>query len=361
VRKPKVTREFTEEISTLISSSTRLRPIAAIAIGLTALGIAACNGTNSAVSNAGALPATVRIPHRASKPLPTPYQWSFSTVNDPNSVTFNRVMAVDDLNEICGYYGTGTASDPANGFTALWPYTRFRRLNYPGAVDTFPMSMSNSRILAGYFVDNTYGAHTWGFIRNRGIWTQYKDRREPNRRGSVTELLGINHNTISAGFYKDSYGQNEPFEFADNRFHPLNPPGFISAIATAINLRGIIVGTETLSSGTKQGWLLDSQTYYEFAYQNAIKTQVYGIDYDQQVVGSYIDSQGVTHGFVLTYPTSPTKKYWQSVDEPNAVGTTVITSMNNHHSISGWYVDSNGNTNGFVGILANTKERRRIP
>lgn len=310
------------------------------------------------MSNAAALPATANLPHRASKPLPTPYQWKFATVNDPNSARFTRVMAVDDLNEICGYYGTGTSSDPANGFTALWPYTRFRSLNYPGAIDTFPMSMSNSRILAGYFVDNTNGAHTWGFIRNRGIWTQYKDYRGPKRPGSVTELLGINSNTIGAGFYKNSYGQNQPFEFADNRYHPLNPPGFISAIANGVNLKGIIVGTETVSSGTKQGWLLDSQTYYEFSYPNASKTEVYDIDYYQQVVGSYVDSSGVTHGFVLTYPTSSSKKYWQSVDEPNAAGTTVITSMNNHHSISGWYVDSKGNTNGFVGMLSNPNGKR---
>lgn len=264
-------------------------------------------------------------------------------------------MGVDDLNQIDGYYGSGASSDPAHAFTALRPYTQFHSLDYPGAADSYATSMSDNRIYAGYFVDSADGGHTWGWMRNRGVWNQYKDYQEPKGDGTVTELLGVNRNAIGVGFYVNAHGQDEPFELAENKYRALDPPGFITATANGIDMKGIIVGTETLSNATTQGWLLNSQTYYEFSFPNSNDTQVYGINFQLQVVGSYVDGSGATHGFILTNPTSTSNKYWQSVDEPNAAGTTVITSMNDHHTISGWYVDSSGNTNGFVGILTNTK------
>jgi hypothetical protein len=329
-----------------------LRPAFAVfAFGFTTLLIAACNGETSVPSGISALPAQGAKPRGSTpKPSPTPYQWTFTTVNDGGSTAYNCVMGIDELNQVVGSYG-GTSSAPSQGFTTEYPYTKFKNVDYPGGVSTVATSMSSNRLFAGYYVDNKEGAHTWGWIRDKGVWTQYKDLKTPKGAGSVNELLGINDNQISVGFYINSYGDDIPYELAEGHYLQLDPPDYVSATANGVNLTGILTGTETLADGTIEGWLLRSQSYYEFEYPNSKATYANALNFQQQVVGWYKDSKGETHGYVLTNPTSPSGAYWQSVDEPNAAGVTMIYSINGKHSISGCYVDSSGNTDGFVGIL----------
>ncbi len=320
------------------------RTLAGLTIGLTALAIAACSGTNSTTSSGNALPARTDV-RLDTDPSPTPYTYKFVTVNVPGSSTFTRVLGVDDLGQVVGYYGSGTPSDPSHGFSSLVPYAKFRTLNFPLAVNTVATSIDGTRIVAGYFEDNSPGHHTFGFIRNRAIWTYYKDFKTPKGPNSVNELLGINDSGIAVGFYKDSYGNDIPYEVAGGHYEALHPPGAVSAMATGINKPGDITGTETLASGETEGWLLRNGTYTQLSYANS--TQAFAINYQQEVAGSYVDGAG-THGFVLIKPGSPGQQIWQSIDEPNAAGTTVVTSINDHHTITGWYLDASGHTDGFV-------------
>src|SRR5271165_3073324 len=243
--------------------------LAGLGIGLSALAIAACNGTSSTPSSANALPAPVEGSFGGSKPSPTPYKFSYSTLNDPASTTFNRAMGLDELAQVVGYYGSGTSSDPSRGYTSLVPYTKFHEINYPSAINTIPTSLNDVRTLAGYFLDASKGRHTWGFLKVNGIWSQFKDPKTPKGAGSVNELLGVNDSNIAVGFYVDAYGKDKPYELAEDAFHSLNVPGAVSATANGINQRGDIAGTETLASGATVGWVLRSGTYTQFAYKNA--------------------------------------------------------------------------------------------
>jgi hypothetical protein len=341
-------------ISTVNRARTLGLPLPASAImGLmiVALGLVACNGS-APLSPAGTLPATARSGVApATKPSPTPYTFDFATLNNPASSTFNCVMGVNNLNHVVGYYGSGTQDDPSHGFNSTLPYTKFRGMNYPDAVSTVATSLSSiSEIFAGYFVDNSAGHHTWGFIRNKGIWSQYKDYKTPKGPNSVNELLGVSDSDVAVGFYTDSYGHDVPYELVDGRYHALQPPGAVSAMATGINKIGDITGTVTLTSQVTEGWILRNGFYSEFSYPGSSSTQASAVNYEDQVVGSYVDGQG-THGFILDRPASPTEMFWQSIDEPKAAGTTVITSINSHHTISGCYVDASGNTDGFVATV----------
>jgi hypothetical protein len=349
---PPLTHRIFKGDTMITISARRLRHPALLgfAIALTASAIAACSGTNSAPTSVNALPARMRSPLSGSKPSPTPYKFSFKTLNDPASTTFNVVMGIDQLGQIVGYYGSGKTSNPSRGYSSLEPYTKFHELNYPSAINTVPAGLSDTRIEAGYFLDSSKGGHTWGFMKVKGIWSQFKDPKTPKGPGSVNELLGVNDAAIAVGYYTDAYGHDKPYELAEDSFHTLNVPGAVSATANAINQRGDIAGTETLASGATIGWLLRSGSYSQFSYKHATSTQVTGINFQEQVVGFYVDSDG-THGFILTNPQSPNQQYWQAIDEPDAAGTTVIEDMNNHHTICGYYIDSDGNTDGFIGTL----------
>jgi hypothetical protein len=48
----------------------------------------------------------------------------------------------------------------------------------------------------------------------------------------------------------------------------------------------------------------------------------------------------------LQHPTSARR--WQSFDEPNAVGRTILRGLNDRGDLVGSYLDGAGNTNGFL-------------
>ncbi|MBV8345034.1 MAG: hypothetical protein JO190_08605 [Candidatus Eremiobacteraeota bacterium] len=317
--------------------------------------VAACSGPSPLTPSQQTASGLRAVP--ATKPSPTPYSFSFTTVDDPGSTSFNWATSINELGAISGNYGTGSTSDPSHGWTTMPPYTKFRQLDYPGAVNTYLMSMSTDHLRAGYFLDNTQQHNTWGFVQNRGIFTLYKDFKTPKEPGFIDQLLSINGSDIAVGYYEDEYGNDQPFELivALNKYTPLTPPDALSAQPNIVNLRGDIAGTETTKGGVTQGWLLRGGKYTTFSYPGSTSTQAIGLDFEEQVVGSYVDSGGATHGFILTNPMSPSGQYWQSVDEPGAAGTTVITSINAQHALAGWYVDSAGNRHGFTAVVSGSK------
>jgi hypothetical protein len=341
------------------SLSARKGLLAATFVALAVVAVSACNGP-SAFSPSTSLnaPSNLKL-GPATKPSPTPYDFSYQTVDDPGSKTVNWATSINELNSISGCYGGGTISNPSHGYISMPPYTKFRGMDYPGAVSTCLMSMSTDHLRAGYFIDNTKDHNTWGFVQNHGIYGLYKDPKTPKGH-FIDRLLSINGSDLAVGYYVDSSGNDQPFELivALNKYTPLEPPGAQSAMATGINLRGDISGTETLSGGKTEGWLLRGGSYTTFSYPGSTSTQANGLDFQEQIVGSYIGSDGATHGFILTNPTSPSDQFWQTVDAPGAAGTTVLTGMNAVHSIVGWYIDSNSVTHGFTAAVAGSKDAR---
>ncbi len=52
------------------------------------------------------------------------------------------------------------------------------------------------------------------------------------------------------------------------------------------------------------------------------------------------------HGFLLSRPLSHAK--WQSVNDSNGVGSTVVNGLNDRGEMVGFYTDAAGNTDGKV-------------
>ena len=59
-----------------------------------------------------------------------------------------------------------------------------------------------------------------------------------------------------------------------------------------------------------------------------------------------MDRSGASHGFVVSNPLTQAK--WQSIDDPNGIGTTVVNGINDKGDLVGFYVDAAGNTDGFL-------------
>ncbi len=323
-------------------------PRAMLAASLFALTLSAC-ATGSNFAPSGTTPATRTLSPRSAAGTPTPIPFKYATVDDPNSHV-NQVTGINQRGKIVGWYGVGSASTIPVSYTSLPPYAKFKGENLPGAQGTVATSISSTHTIGGYVLDPNGLGGTWGFVQIKGLDSLIGDPNEGSGSNAVTEILGVSDSGQAVGFYVNSSNAQVAFQLdiQYQTYTDLAPPGAINAEATGINNRGNITGFQTSSSGTS-GFYVQNGTFYQVAYPSAQMTEALSLNRQDQVVGEYQSTDGQIHGFILTYPANGgEKEVWQSVDEPNASGTTVITGINNHDAISGWYVDASGERHGFV-------------
>ncbi len=176
------------------------------------------------------------------------------------------------------------------------------------------------------------------------FFTTLDDQADP----TFNQLLGLNDKGIAVGFYTDANGVNHAYKLNQKtgKFTELTVPNATSAIATGINNNGDISGFLMASNGDTVAFLLKGSTYTEFDFPGSTNTQALGINKYDQIVGSYVDGNGLMHGFLLSSPLHNAK--WQSIDDPNGIGTTVVNGLNDNAQLVGFYVDGAGNTDGFL-------------
>jgi hypothetical protein len=273
--------------------------------------------------------------------------YSFQAITNPNDPSFDQLLGINNSGLIVGYYGSGAdARHPNKGFALDHPSASasFVNENYPGAAQTQVVAVTPSGNTAGFWVDASGNNH--GFIDSNGTFTTVD---EPLAAGKTktTQILGLNASGVAVGFYNDAQGNPHAFKYNQNTrsFTALTPPNADSAVATAINAQDEITGYLTHGK-TTAGFLISHARYSEFDLPNSTNTQPFGINNGDEIVGSYLDTKGASHGFILTNPTSnPTYK---TIDDPLGVGTTVINGVNGKGQLVGFYQNSAKDTAGFV-------------
>jgi hypothetical protein len=112
----------------------------------------------------------------------------------------------------------------------------------------------------------------------------------------------------------------------------------------------------TDTNGVMHGFLVKGNTVKAFDYvgtANVTNTSFLGINSHDQIVGTYTVGTGntvQTHGFLLSKPRH--HAHWQTIDDPNGVGTTTINGIDDNADLVGFYVDGNGNTDGLLTTLS---------
>lgn len=307
---------------------------AAAALTTFAAILASCTGTTPSVPG----PASA-----GDSALPNSTTFNFTTLDDQADPTFNRLLGINNDGRLGGYYGDGSSSSPNRGYVVYAPYAQsnYRNENFPSAVGTIVTSVNDTRETAGYYVD--VKGRTLSFILSKGIWSSYEDGNS-----TVTEMFGLNDDGYGVGFYLTKSGASTPFEVnqVTGVFQDIDPPGGTNAVAGDINGVGDIVGYMTVSSGNVVSWMLRKGKFKVFSYPGATATEATGITLQDRIAGTYTDSYGKTHGFLVTDIIKKTP-IWQSIDDPNGVGTTSVSELNVHNDLVGWYVDSAG-THGFL-------------
>ena len=118
-------------------------------------------------------------------------------------------------------------------------------------------------------------------------------------------------------------------------------PGATETDCNAINRQGVIVGFYVDSSFVNHGFTLVNGTFKSISVPNSTGTLAYGINDSRQVVGWYTDTVGNTHGFLLS------AGHFSKVDYPGATFTNVWT-INNAGTMVGTYIGTDGRFHGFI-------------
>lgn len=317
----------------------------ALAVGLL-LGLAACAGPHSVV------PATqpgVGTSLR-SAPVRGAMSFKFRTLDDQTDPRFNELLGINNLRHLVGFYGNGALLHPHQGYVVFPPYRQinYKSVDFPLAVDTEATSLNNTKVVAGFYKD-VYGS-IFGFTDIKNILFDYQDPKATGL-GTTTEIFGINDSNIAVGFYTSTRLKHQyafQVKITTGAFKDIVPPRVVDAVATGINGRGDVCGYAKRSNGAVEGFLLRDGSYTFYSYPHATSTEFLGITILDRIVGAYVDKSGKTHGFLLTDPQRPNHTAWQSIDDPNGVGTTTVTSINIHYDLVGYYVDRFGKTHGFL-------------
>ena len=274
--------------------------------------------------------------------------YTFTTLNDQADPTFNQLLAINVHNVIAGYFGSGAAGHPNKGYQLTPPYAQgsYASENFPGSAQTQVTGIDDKGNTSGFWVTANGTSH--GFVEWNGVFASYTNPATPKTKGSVNQLLGINNAGTAVGFYNDAKGNAHACKLnqATGAFTAIHVPG-VSVAATGINNAGDIVGFATDAAGTTTSWLKAGTATIAFGFPGGTDTQAFGINAKNQVVGSYLDSAGVMHGFVLTSPMGPVS-HWQSIDDPNGVGSTLVNGINAAGDLVGFYTDAAGNTDGML-------------
>jgi hypothetical protein len=286
----------------------------------------------------------------AALPARTALQFKFTTLDDVHDPAFNRLLGINNEEKIAGYYGSGATGHPNRGYIIFAPYRQanFKDHDYPSAADTVVTSLSNTHAFAGFYVATT--GETSGFIETNGLWFNYADRYA-RQHDPVTELLGLNDAGIAVGFYTPASNVNVAvtLDVVTGKFHPIATPSGEAAVASGITGTGHIVGFLKKRSGSIVGFLIKDNVLGELSFPGSTDTKALGVTTYDQIVGSYVDAAGATHGFMLTNPLTK-RAAWQPIDDPDANGTTVVSGINDHGHLVGYYVDRSGKTHGFLAV-----------
>jgi hypothetical protein len=266
-----------------------------------------------------------------------PTVYSFQEVVYPGD-TFTQLLGINNASLIAGYHNVTANS----GFTLVLP-NHFTTENYPGSAQTQVIGVSNNGKTVGFYIDQAGNTH--GFTRS--LAGLYSSVNFPH--SVFNQLLGQNDMSQAAGYYSMSVNNTTPdfpYIYDENGgvFQVLTIPGAVGgAQATGINNSQQVCGFYIDVHGVNHGFYLNFGTFTKLDFPGSIFTQALGLNNKNEVVGAYQDSSGATHGFVYNTVT----KTWQSIDDPNGVGTTLVNGTNDKHQLVGFWGTSPLNT-GFV-------------
>ena len=277
---------------------------------------------------------------------------TFATLDNPSDPTFNQLLGINNKGVIAGYFGSGGAGHPNQGYTIAPPYTAFAAANQPGSTQTQATGINAGGVITGFWSSSNTGTDpNFGFIRwnNNGHY-RYLSVNNPlvASSPSVNQVLGINPAEIAVGFYNDANGAPHGYSYTvkNGQFAPVTVGGSVSDAATGINKNNLICGFYTDGTGATKGFLkpVSGGSAVRFGVPGTTVTQFLGINSRGESVGFYVGADNLTHGLLY----NPANGQWQTIDDASGANGTVLNGINDRGQVVGFYTDAANNVHGML-------------
>ena len=250
--------------------------------------------------------------------------YHFKTLDNQNDLTFNQLLGINNHGLIAGYFGSGAAGHPNQGYTLSFPYGQgdYRSENFPRSTQTQVTGLNDDGVSVGFWSDtnnvNQMNAN-FAFYAIHGHHFHLVDfPRHSRSRPPIDQLLGVNDHARAVGFYDDAAGNSHGYVYNIEKdgFRLVSIPGATSVTAAAINNLNDIAGFET-DRGRVEGFVLRADgKLTRLVFPNAAVTNALGVNDRDEVVGFYQLGNGATattHGFTWTKHGG-----FKTVDDPKA-------------------------------------------
>ena len=219
------------------------------------------------------------------------------------------------------------AADPA--FKGKFTY---KDVNAPGATETDSYAINDNGAITGDYIDGS-GVQHGMILKGKNLTTV----DNPNCTSGIS-FYGINASQGLAGWC------NSPsiaFTYSNGKFTTISPPGAVSTEANGINDKGVVVGSYVDSAGATHGFVLNGKKYTTLDCPNCVNYSVAWSINNSGVISVYgLDSTGSTYTSFTTKNNGKTYKSFAYAGA-GSVGT-VIHAVSNKGDIDGTYFDANG-------------------
>jgi uncharacterized membrane protein len=276
-----------------------------------------------------------------SQPL---YTFTFGVIAYPRS-QMGAVYGINDSGKMVGGYNNTDIEIYTADHGLELKKNNFVTIDYPGAVQSELFAINKSGEMVGAFADSSGNIH--GYELAKGVYTQLDYLGVTN----FTVALGINASGEITGVYDDpKTGNATGFLLSNGTYTSITIPGAISTYTENLNKNGVIAGYYFDSGGNSHGFTYDHGTITTIDYGNDYpNTYLAGINDSGLIVGGYGSSITINsvpylweHGFLYSNGT------FSTFDAPfGDVEVTQPWGMNNKGEIVGGYVDSQGMLYGF--------------
>jgi hypothetical protein len=218
--------------------------------------------------------------------------------------------------------------------------------DFPGEGNTtLPQKISDQGVMVGTVID--VNGVTKGFFYKPRIG-RFSDEAfsDPNDTGNLTQGRGINNKRHACGEYLNgSDGTFHGYVLTHPTFSNFDVIDAVDTIPLGINNVEDFVGTVVFSDGTQPAFVSLRGSVTTFAVPGATATVAYQLNRGNQIIGYYIDPDGITHGYMrdghgnLTFP----------IDVAGATGTILFGNNDLSWGV-GRYTDASGATHGLFFI-----------
>jgi probable HAF family extracellular repeat protein len=264
--------------------------------------------------------------------------YNFQDINYPGD-TFTQLLGINNSNVIAGYHGASINK----GFTLVLP-NKFTSENYPKSAQTQVTGINAAGDTVGFYI--TTNNVTEGFKKFGGTFTTTNFPDKP-----FNQLLGLNNVNQLVGYFSTTSSGSGPdfptvFDIISSSMHISTQwviQGATTAQATGINDAGMTCGFYVDAQQVTHGFIQQGANFTILNYPGGTSTSAFGINNSGLVVGTWTDASGASHGFVYTQSNGN----WQSIDDPNGIGTTIVNGVNDNGVLVGFWGTSPLNT-GFV-------------